>query len=99
KRCINHKDGDKTNNSLDNIEWATHVENNAHATKTGLRKVKMTPDIIDQILLLHIKADKEYGAEGLAKMFNVHTCTIHEVLNKHKYGNTNQKSIQTESQN
>lgn len=39
KPCINHIDGDKYNNSLDNLEWVTHSENTIHAFKFGLSKV------------------------------------------------------------
>jgi hypothetical protein len=31
KRCINHKDGDRANNAIDNLEWVTHSENSLHA--------------------------------------------------------------------
>ena len=36
KRCINHKDGNKQNNCVENLEWCTHSENNIHSFKNGL---------------------------------------------------------------
>lgn len=38
KKTINHIDGDKSNNSVSNLEWATMSENSKHAWQTGLKK-------------------------------------------------------------
>jgi hypothetical protein len=35
KPCINHKDGNKINNSIKNLEWCTYSENTKHAYKIG----------------------------------------------------------------
>lgn len=37
---INHRDGNKLNNSLENLEWTTYRENNIHALENNLNNTR-----------------------------------------------------------
>jgi len=39
KTQVNHIDGNKKNNDVDNLEWCNNAENQIHAIKKGLKKI------------------------------------------------------------
>lgn len=58
---VNHKDGNKKNNKIDNLEWCSASENQIHAYKNGLNVArkgeksnlsKLTEERVKQIFLL-----------------------------------------------
>ncbi len=40
KKVVNHKDGNKLNDDVANLEWSTHSENSLHSFEKGLSKKK-----------------------------------------------------------
>ena len=47
KDFVNHIDGDKSNNSLENLEWVSQSENEKHAFENGLKQKTNKPFIIE----------------------------------------------------
>lgn len=83
---VNHIDGDKSNNRVSNLEYATQSENNTHAFRIGLH-VGLKKEDNPQAKLTQIQVDeiRELSKRGaktpqLARQFSVSYMTIYRVI-------------------
>lgn len=90
KSCVNHKDGDKLNNHVINLEWCTQQENVQHAVDIGLTVAakgensgtsKLTNEQIRYIRRVYKPFCDTFGVRALAKKFGVVHSGISRIVN------------------
>jgi len=79
KPCVNHIDGNKLNNNVNNLEWCTYSENIIHGFRIGIYKSKLSRSDVDEIQSLY---DSGLTQKEIGKIFNVSTASICKVLKK-----------------
>lgn len=86
---VNHKDGNKDNNSVENLEWVTAQQNVTHSVQTGLVKrgdsrpnAKLSAKAVRKLRELR---NEGYNYYELGKAFNIAYQTAHKVCTGHTY--------------
>lgn len=82
---VNHKDGNKHNNHVDNLEWCTISYNHQHATRTGLKAngSRIGTSKLNERCVLAIKKLFTMGWKDseIAKLFDISRPTVNMIRN------------------
>lgn len=80
---VNHKDGNKLNNHIDNLEWCTYSENTIHSLTIGSRKsghnhkaAKLTLEQVKEIKRLYLQGITQRALSGIYNIDNSQICRI-----------------------
>lgn len=95
---VHHRDDNKFNNAVGNLEWVTHAENVQYAYATGAQKSggdrsdsDLTNEQVEWCRTVYKPHDKEYSAKALAEKLGVEFETVRLAIRGKTYKNAGGK--------
>jgi hypothetical protein len=86
---VNHLDGNKQNNNLENLEWATTKENINHSYLIGSSKVGEDRHLAkfknEEVRQIKLKSEAGMKIKDIAKELNLQYKTVYAVVKKRSY--------------
>lgn len=84
---VNHKDCNRLNNKVDNLEWMSKEDNirysftHGNASNKGLKNPNAKLDLNDIKAIRSLKATNRFYDTQIAKLFRVSSSTINKIVN------------------
>jgi hypothetical protein len=90
---VNHKNGNKSDNRIENLEWVTQSQNVKHAYDNNLAKAVGHNHKLNDLKVLTILTCKDFSDRFMAKHFNVSQSTVSYVRLGKTYKNITKKIL------
>ncbi len=84
KTCVNHIDGNRENNNVENLEWVTPSENSIHAYKIGLSKPEYCNTKLQICDVIEIRNLKKNGMKtiDIARKYDLCSNSVSQIITK-----------------